>query len=341
MATSLELIRLVARVFALKANIDAKSFVEIFARTLRQKFSPLTYRRIANKLRKRGIRIPQPPLAVRFTLDGRRVHRSGKPRDSRLRPRIDIPTLPHMNHMKAKPVSAVLKTPDPSPRTPILASALLNFSRQLAARGAPELEKDDDGFAIPFSPNAATSTAAAPASRLTLTSAAKLVEKDEKHYTPRPKIPPLSLADDMAYDNISGGNNSQIEGLLGAAWNAPTKRRLDFPSPVPLQRPRGPGEMRIAVIRKRIESKKAGRSATRSRRIRKKTLKGQSFERQIREEQETEEVAPTISKDSLQIPNQLSSRPNGSNNTPFIPMSPGSEYLFRNFVAQVSPLLHG
>eukprot|EP00465_Bigelowiella_longifila_P014465 CAMPEP_0185278112 /NCGR_PEP_ID=MMETSP1359-20130426/60226_1 /TAXON_ID=552665 /ORGANISM="Bigelowiella longifila, Strain CCMP242" /LENGTH=153 /DNA_ID=CAMNT_0027872487 /DNA_START=343 /DNA_END=804 /DNA_ORIENTATION=+ len=109
--------------------------------------------------------------------------------------------------------------------------------------------------------------------------------------------------------------------LAGAAWDAPIKRRLDFPSPIPLSQPRGFGMPRVAVIRKDRSNK----------RKRKMTAKGtkpaNASESGKSSRVETEEGSPSSSS-TLEVPARND-----------LPMSPGRQYLLRSFVTPVSPLL--
>ncbi|GAB5364031.1 hypothetical protein AAMO2058_000934700 [Amorphochlora amoebiformis] len=273
------IIDLMDRVSELRQRIDRKSFLKIFARTLKDRLNSSDYQRVARMLRAQGIRLPG---------ISRRRSKGGK---------IVNPGLKIKFKQNKLTIPTPRRSPRLSPRTPVLANALVNLGKQFSS----------DGFQIPASPGLAVHTDIASSKSKSMRRPppipVPLLELGRRTVPVRrsPRFTPLQDTKDLVDD----------PNLLGAAWDNPIKRRLDFPSPVPLQKPRKPGMPRVAVIRSKPNRKKRRRTLTR---------KGASHASQTRGTPESSQsTAAVLAADG--------------------PMSPGRKYLLRSFIAPVSPLL--
>jgi hypothetical protein len=157
----------------------------------------------------------------------------------------------------------------------LLASASEGLLPPSAADTSPSFFKD--GFKVPKSPAVMSSSRGSsgsgkrPVKRpppLGLPTLELPDTRDAQSFTLRrsPRFTPQKQKDDLANEL----KKQQSLLLAGAAWDAPIKRRLDFPSPVPLSKPRAFGMPRVAVIRKQKSSKS-------SKRKRKMTQKAESL----------------------------------------------------------------
>ena len=113
------------RVSSLKQQIDHQSFQKILANTLSEKLRPADLRRMLNELNQ----------ALGLTGPPRRGFGGG------LRPPPLNSNWANLSHN----AGLLRRSPRLSPRTPVLASALVNLTKQFALGGS-------DGFQVPESP---------------------------------------------------------------------------------------------------------------------------------------------------------------------------------------------
>jgi len=213
------------------------------------------------------------------------------------------------------------RSPRLSPRTPVLASALVNLAQQFEFNlnkpaenaGTSEEKKKPRRRPPPL-----------PVPVLTLGGENNL-NNNNKQASPftlvrrSPRFTPQRQQDELARKL----KEEQELLLAGAAWDAPSKRRLDFPSPVPLRKPRRPGMPRVAVIRK-----------DRGKRKRRLTQKAATLAKSAK--RKTETLAVPAQKHGI-----TSSERSKQSRNQGLPMSPGRQFLLSSFIAPVSPLLRG
>mmetsp|Transcript_15018 Transcript_15018/g.18017 ORF Transcript_15018/g.18017 Transcript_15018/m.18017 type:complete len:350 (+) Transcript_15018:125-1174(+) len=300
---------LISRVSILRKKIDAKQFRDIFIRILCERLSPRDLQMVLESLNSQ-IAAPRAP--------SRRTKYRSKTSRRNLRTikgKIKSDSRPAALNVNWPSQKAPRRSPRLSPRTPTLVSALVNLTRQF---DFPEDNKEhaEGGkeFQVPEGKKTMKRPPPLPVPVMSLGGS------DGRAFTLRrsPRFTSKRQQDELEKEL----KKEKELPLAGAAWDAPIKRRLDFPSPIPLSKPRGFGMPRVAVIRKDRGSKRKRKMTAKCTKLANTSEPGGSSRVETKVESPTSSCThevPTTGND--------------------LPMSPGRQYLLRSFVAPVSPLL--
>lgn len=283
------IVQLISRVKSLREKMEPNLFRSVFVKTLSERLSPQDLKRMLQCLQQEGLKV---------SLESKMATR-GRPGSL---------TVPNSEDWATG--SGPRRSQRLSPRTPVLASALVNLTKQFSRTAA----STNGEFQIPQSP-ANSSRSVNKGSNASTTQIIQMkrppplgipsLSLGERSLRRSPRRSPRfhasapSSDDDVAHSQPK----NKFPGLSDT-----------YPSPVPLSSPRRFGMPRVAVIRKNTNLGK---------RKRKMTKKGLAHSRKR--------------KTSRSPPRRQPPPRTGMGSD--MPMSPGRRYLLRNFVSPVSPLL--